>query len=145
MEEDAQQAAKQGQTELPPIGSGQHHTETMQDYIKRAAAMPIRKVPREDLGPLPTFTIPTRARSGPPTVGNKATELRNVYAQMAPLGSGAEGIDSDRMSFSSTSRASVGSRSRGSRGRDPIPLTPDIIHLMDRMEPYKGKQAKMLT
>ena len=33
----------------------------------------------------------------------------------------------------------------GSRGRDPIPLTPEILHLLDRLEPDKGKQARLLT
>ena len=40
---------------------------------------------------------------------------------------------------------SVGSGSRGSRGREPIPLTPEILHFLDRLEPDKGKQARMLT
>jgi hypothetical protein len=31
------------------------------------------------------------------------------------------------------------------RGKDPIPLTPEIIHQLDRLEPDKGKQAKLLT
>ena len=30
-------------------------------------------------------------------------------------------------------------------GRDPIPLTPEILHLLDRLEPDKGKQARLLT
>ncbi len=33
----------------------------------------------------------------------------------------------------------------GNRGRDPIPLTPKILHLLDRLEPDKGKQARLLT
>jgi len=32
-----------------------------------------------------------------------------------------------------------------SRGRDPIPLPPEILHLLDRLEPDKGKQARLLT
>jgi len=144
MEEDEQQAAKQEHTELPPSGSCQHHTETMQDYIRRAATMPIRQVPREELGPLPTFNIPIRASSGPPSVGKIVTELKNAYAPLAPLGSGTEGRDNDRLSFNSVSGASVISRSGGSRGRDPIPLTPDILHPLDRLEPDKGKHARML-
>jgi hypothetical protein len=41
--------------------------------------------------------------------------------------------------------ASVALSSRGSRGRDPIPLTPEILLLLDRLEPDKGKQARLLT
>jgi len=109
MEEDEQQATEQGHTELPPSGSGQHHSETMQDYIRRATTMPIRQVPREELGPLPTFTIPIRASSGRPAVGKTITELKNAYAPLAPLGSGTEDKDSEKFSFSSVSGASVGS------------------------------------
>jgi hypothetical protein len=64
---------------------------------------------------------------------------------MAPLDIGREGRDSERLSFSSILGASVGSVSRGSRVWDPIPLTPKILHLLDRLQPYKGKHAKMLT
>jgi hypothetical protein len=30
-------------------------------------------------------------------------------------------------------------------GREPIPLTPEILHLLDRLEPDKGKQSRLLT
>jgi len=40
---------------------------------------------------------------------------------------------------------SVSSSSRGSTGRDPIPLTPEILQLLDKLEPDKGKQARLLT
>ena len=62
MEEDAQHETEQehakqdgrgaadGTTDGATCGSGQHHTETMQDYIKRAAKMPIRQIQREELG-----------------------------------------------------------------------------------------------
>ena len=119
-------------------------TETMQNYIRRAAKMPIRQVQREKLGTLPTFTIPVKASSGPPAVGTAATKLRNTYAPLEPLGSGSEGRDSESLSFTSVSGASVGSGSRGSKGRDPIPHTTEILHLLDRLEPDKGKQARML-
>ena len=40
---------------------------------------------------------------------------------------------------------SAASSSRGSRGRDLIPLTPEFLLLMDRLEPDKGKQARLIT
>ena len=107
--------------------------------------MPIRQVQREELGTLPTFTIPFMANIGPPAVGTAATKLKNTYAPLELLGSGTEGRDSERLIFSSVSGASVGSRSRGSRGRDPIPLILEILHLLDRLELDKRKQARMLT
>jgi len=35
--------------------------------------------------------------------------------------------------------SSVASSSNGSRGMEPIPLTPEILLLLNRLEPYKGK------
>ncbi len=65
---------------------------------------------------------------------------------LAQQGSGAADRDSDRLSFGLVSGANTAtSGSRGSRGRDPIPLTPEILHLLDRLEPNKGKQARLLT
>ena len=40
---------------------------------------------------------------------------------------------------------SEASSSRGSRGREPIPLTLEILHLLDKMKLDKGKQARLLT
>ena len=74
----------------------------------------------------------------------RATKLRNTHAPLAPLDTGVEGRDSERLSFRSVSGASVRSGSRGSRGRDPIPLTPEILHLLYRLEPNKRKHARML-
>ena len=107
--------------------------------------MPIRQVKREELGTLPTFTIPVRVNSGPPAVGTATTKLKNTYAPLEPLGSGTKGRDSERLRCTSVSGASVGSGSRGRRGRGPIPLTPKILHFLDCLEPDKGKQARMLT
>ena len=41
--------------------------------------------------------------------------------------------------------ASVASSSRGSKGRDPIPITAEILLLLDRLELDKEKQARLLT
>jgi hypothetical protein len=41
--------------------------------------------------------------------------------------------------------ASVASSSRESIGRKPIPITPEILLLMDRIKPDKGKQARLIT
>ena len=84
MEENAQQTPEQEQTELPLSGTCMHQPDTMADYIKRAAAMLIKQAPRDELGPLPTFAIPTKARNGPPTVGATTTEHGNTYASLAP-------------------------------------------------------------
>ena len=49
--------------------------------------------------------------------------------------------DSDRVREGSVSDASSSS---GSRMRDPISLTPEILAMLDRHEPDKAKQAKLL-
>ena len=41
--------------------------------------------------------------------------------------------------------SSAASNSKGSRGREPIPLTPEILLLLDNLEPDKGKHARLLT
>ena len=37
------------------------------------------------------------------------------------------------------------SSSRGSKRREPIPLTTQIMQLLDILEPEKGRQGKLLT
>ena len=41
--------------------------------------------------------------------------------------------------------SSAASSSKGNRGREPIPLIPEILLIMDRLEPNKGKQTRLLT
>jgi hypothetical protein len=62
--------------------------------------------------------------------------------QGANLGEqGSLNLSSGILGVGSTSASS----SRGSRGREPIPLTPEILLLLDRLDPDKGKQARLLT
>jgi hypothetical protein len=92
-------------------------------------------------------TIPIRARGG--------TDLDNINSfehlnRVAPLRQQCS-ESSDRGSQGLTSvilrggSALVASSSRGRRGKDPNPLTPEILLLLDRLEPDKGKQASLLT
>ena len=53
-----------------------------------------------------------------------------------------EGRDNDRGREGSVSDASS---SKGSRMRDPMTLTPEILAMLDRHEKDKAKQAKLLT
>jgi hypothetical protein len=72
--------------------------------------------------------------------------LDNRYGPIAEQGSGTNDRDSERLSFGSLSGASrTHSGARNNKGRDPIPLTPEILHLLDILEPDKGKQARLLT
>ena len=79
-------------------------------------------------------------------VTGAGTQHMNRFEPLAEKGSGTNETDSERLSFGSLSRASrTHSSAINSRGRDPIPLTPKILHLLDRLEPDKGKHARLLT
>ena len=74
------------------------------------------------------------------------TQHMNRFEPLASQGSGINDRDSERLSFGSLSGAlGTHSSAKNSRDRDPIPLTPEILHLLVRLEPDKGKQAKLLT
>ena len=74
------------------------------------------------------------------------TQHRNRFDPLAEQGSGTNERDSERLNFGSLFGASGTHSSAGNNtGRDPIPLTPEILHLLDRLEPDKGKQAKLLA
>ena len=76
-----------------------------------------------------------------------STELQNRYAPLRQQGSEIV----DRVSEDLTSgilrgeSSSAASSSKRSRGREPIPLTPEILLLLVRLEPAKGKRARLLT
>ena len=77
---------------------------------------------------------------GPATINSAKVDL-NICAPLEEQVSTLGGGHSERR----RGAASVASSSRGTRGRDPIPLTSEILHLLDRLEPDKGKQARLLT
>jgi len=70
----------------------------------------------------------------------------NIFEPFAEQGSGTNERDIEQLSFGSLSGASgTHSSAWNIRGRDPIPLTPEILHLLDILEADKGKQARLLT
>ena len=71
--------------------------------------------------------------------------LKNIYEPIAKQGSGSNDKYSERLIFGSLSRASGYSIARNKRDREPIPLTPEILHLLDKLEPDNGKPARLLT
>ena len=72
--------------------------------------------------------------------------LMDRYDPIAEQGSGTIDRESERLSFGSLSRASgTHAIARNNKGKDPIPLTPEILHLLDILEPDKGIQARLLT
>jgi len=90
---------------------------------------------------------PTREHNGPAAYNHPA-EVKTTNG-FSPLRKQASSAGRDNEALASgilkegTSSASFGSRI--SRGRDPIPITPHILHYLDRLEPDIGKHARYLT
>ena len=61
---------------------------------------------------------------------------------MTEHNNGDSDIDRDRVREISVSDALS---SKGIKKREPIPFTPKILLLLDKLEPDKGRQAKLLT
>jgi hypothetical protein len=148
-------------TELPPSGSGAQATArgtarraeaggtanagvTAADASARGGTLP-EGVTRLMFGTPEPPTLPIRPGGGTST-GNISVEHQNRFAPLRQQGatSGEQGS----LNISSgilRGGSSTASSSNGSRGRDPIPLTPEILQLLDRLEPDKGKHARLLT
>jgi hypothetical protein len=146
MEEDTThtEEAAMGEQVLPHGGTERQSGSAREENDRRVAAEHFNLVPpATPVQPL-SFVLPSMRQ--PALAAQTIIELSNPYDILAQHGSGAADRDSDRLSFGSVSGANTTtSGSKGSRGRDPIPLTPEILHLLDRLEPNKGKQARLLT
>jgi hypothetical protein len=72
--------------------------------------------------------------------------LMNQYEPIADHGNGTNERDNERLSFNSLSRASgTHSSAMNNMGRELNLLTPEILHLLDILEPDTGKQTRLLT
>ena len=129
---------------LPASGSGYLHTTSREKNDRRVATEHFSLVTPTTPLQLVSFAIPGTGQI--PTATRIPIEQSNIYDVLAQQGSGAAYRDIEKLSFGLVSGANTTtSGSMGSRGRDPIPLAPKILHLLDRLEPDKGKQARMLT
>jgi hypothetical protein len=86
----------------------------------------------------------------PCTIQSQATRATsnksNYYETLAQKGSGESVKYIDKLTFGSISRARTPTLgSRGSKGRDPTPMTPEVLYFLDRLEPDKGNQARLIT
>ena len=74
-------------------------------------------------------------------------KYQNIYAPLRQHGneSGDKGSEAMSSGILRGGSCSAASSSKGSRSKDPIPLTPEIFSLLDRLEPDKGNQARLLT
>jgi hypothetical protein len=92
-------------------------------------------------------TIPLIARGGTTPDNIYLADHENRYAPLRQQGSES----SDRVSEALSSgilrggSSSAASSSKGNRDREPIPFTPEMLLLLDRLELDKGKQARLLT
>ena len=67
-------------------------------------------------------------------VTGAGTQLMNRIEPLAEQGGGTNERYSERLNFGSLSGASgTHYNARNNRGRDPNPLTPEILHLLDRL------------
>jgi len=67
----------------------------------------------------------------------------SIVSPLGKIGSISGGKYSEALGCGILKESLATSCSRGSRGREPIPLTPEILHLLDLLEPNKGKQARL--
>ena len=140
-------------TKLPPNGIGAHAptrgtttgTTAIGATTTRMTHPPI--VTHLRFGTPDPPPIPIRARGGTERDKHTNVEHHNRFAPLRHQGSESSGQESEALSSAILrgGTASGASSSRGIRGRDPIPLTPRILFLLDRLEPDKGRQARLLT
>ena len=85
-------------------------------------------------------TIPIRASGGTSSDNRNPFEHQNKFAPLMLQGreSGDQGSEALSSGILRGGFASVVSSSRGSRGKEPTPLTPEILLLLDRLKPDKG-------
>jgi len=151
MEEEDIDTRQHARTEPPPSGSGAHAP-------TRGTAAGTEAGGTATIGALPT--APTRlsfGTPGPPTIPIKSgagttPNNPNIVEQTSRLApfrqQGANSREQGSLNLSSRilrGGSSSASSSRRSRGRELIPLTPEILHLLDTLEPDKGKKARLLT
>jgi hypothetical protein len=134
--------------ELPPNDRGQHTIVTTEDHGDLRNGTPFIPVSpptgaptRLSVGTPAPSRVPLRTNSSPAVHTTRAhTTQENRFDLLAEQGSTSCDRVSERLSFGSLSGAySRASSAMNIRGRDPIPITPEILHLLDRLEPYKGK------
>ena len=88
------------------------------------------------------------ARSGQKAVHHQTNvEHANILSTMIEEGSASVGRDNEALNFGiqKGGSASTTSSSKGITCRDLIPITPEILHYLDRMETDKNKHARYLT
>ena len=133
------------QANLPPNGSGGHaptrgsSAGAYAEGTTTSGMTPPTAVIHLRFGTPDPPTIPHRARGGTVQGNINTTYQQNRFTPLREHGSESRGRGSEATSarILREGSASAASSSIGSRGRDPIPLTPEIFLLLDRLEPDK--------
>ncbi len=122
-----------------PTPAGTNHQGSL---VIPGAPAPGRRGPRQALAGSDGDTSPERkAQSAPAPVIPGKKQTANRFAPLADLSDRDEHSE-DKIHEGSVSDAAS---SRSSRPRDFIPITPEILLLLDRLEPDKVKQSRLLT
>jgi hypothetical protein len=128
-----------GSSEAPPTGAIGEGTTTTGAPTQGGTML--TGVTRLRLGTPEPTTLPIKEGGGTNT-GNISVEHSNKFAALRQQGAnsgeqGSPNLSSGILRGGSTSASS----SRGSRGREPIPLTPEILQLLGRLEPRGSKRG----
>jgi hypothetical protein len=134
-------------TEPPPNGSGAHAptrdiaAATEAGGTARAGAVQPTTPTRLSFGTLGPPTIPIRSGTGTTPNNPNIMEHTNTFAPLRQQGSesGDRGNEALSLGILRGGSTSATSSSKGNRDREPIPLTSEILLLLDRLEPDKGK------
>ena len=153
MEEADADTGQPARTKLPPSGSGAQTptrgtaTATAEGGTVKAGAQhpPAPTCLRFSTPEPPTIPVNSGGGTAPANLNTEKQQIRFAPLIQQGSGSGERGSLDLSSGILRGGTSSATSSSKESRGREPIPLTPEILLLLDRLEPDKGKQARLLT
>jgi hypothetical protein len=114
------------------------------NYAQRTGKQPVAPSHTGPGGTSSGSTSPERRAQSVP-IDPSRIKLRqhpNRFEPLAEHNTGNSDAEIDKVREGSISDAS---RSKGSKRREPIPLTTHILQLLDKLEHEKGSQGKLLT
>ena len=134
--------AQKQNADLLPSGSCLHTPARAEKIKTFSNKMPIKQVPEQTSGLTYLFfgepsppRAPFRIYSSPTaqTIGAKLP-LKNIFEPIAEEGRKLNNMDNARLGFGLLLGAYSGASSaKNNKGKDPIPLTPEMLHLLDRL------------
>jgi hypothetical protein len=125
------------QHELPPSGSGPQLLARGTTYtFAKDHADETRQPPGVAHMRFGTPEPPSKPRGATAATSTRARDRQNKFTPLKEHGNfyGGRYIEARSSGILKEGTTSVASNSRGSRDRDPIPLTPEVLHLLDRLD-----------